>query len=108
MEQNIFDWFQNNIGVSLVQSQYQDIVWFINGELDKENREIRQELERLQGELLNVKEQHSSICDMYQDLVMGVCSKHNGETRHETAFKYIQQAEEAKEEATRVLADKGE
>ena len=34
-----------------------------------------------------------SMCEMHNELIMAVESKHNGETRHETALKYIKQAE---------------
>ena len=50
MNQEQFDWFHNEHGLSLTESEFQDIVWFINGDLDKENRELREKLEEVKVE----------------------------------------------------------
>ncbi len=36
------------------------------------------------------------IKELYEELIMAVASKYQGETRHETALKYINQAEEGR------------
>lgn len=45
------------------------------------------------GELLRQAESIEEIEAMYQALIMAVATKFEGESRHETALRYIQQAE---------------
>jgi hypothetical protein len=41
-------------------------------------------------------EDKSMIVDLYNELIMAVCSKYPNETRHQTALRYIREREELK------------
>ena len=52
------------------------------------------EIYRLKGELLELRDERDRLRRDYDELIMAVGNKYPGETRHQTALRYIQRAEE--------------
>jgi hypothetical protein len=52
------------------------------------------EIERLRAELAACRDGADKLGDAYNELIMAVSSKYEGETRHQTALRYIVKAEE--------------
>jgi len=63
MEQRIFDWFANNLGVNLTISEYQDIEQFVSAELGV--KELQAKAEGLEAENKALREyaEHKNGCD---------------------------------------------
>ena len=55
--------------------------------------ELLEKVEDLESENANLKAQLAAAEKNYQDLILQVGKKTPGETRHETAKRYLQQAE---------------
>jgi hypothetical protein len=56
--------------------------------------EAADEIERLRAELVACREGADKLGDSYNELIMAVGNKYEGETRHQTALRYIIKAEE--------------
>ncbi len=64
--------------------------WVIEASQDRNRVECWQNIQRiLHQELQKARE----IADLYNELLQAVEYKHEGETRHQTALRYIQQVE---------------
>jgi hypothetical protein len=78
----------------VVMSEFDDAVMNTNRAFDSMKQEIadlKAKLERCQRK--------------YSDLIMSVARKFDGESRHETARRYIQEAEERAVSGTELAAD---
>lgn len=62
----------------------------------------------LRTERDGLRERLAAAEDQYYDLILQVENKHPGETRHETAKRYIQQVEHSGDRADAVQATSGE
>ena len=77
-------------------SAHKSCVESLQAELEAERAELKKQYQieiRTNENYTHAREQYLAISDMYSELLHAVESKHNGETRHETALKYIKQAE---------------
>jgi len=52
------------------------------------------------GEIKAAISEHAALKRDYNELIMAVANKHEGETRHQTALRYILEAEQGSSEAS--------